>query len=167
MAGKTAKIHKNLRAYNLFKVSDEINRIGTFRAAEEKDLSYIPFWARDFREDTHMLNSIAIAEDYENAKWLIENKMIYVLECNGCPVSTACLSRETHKSLAVNRVYTPPFFRGRGYATSCVASLSQLILDRGYDFALLFTDLANPTSNSIYQKIGYRAVCDFKEIQFV
>lgn len=49
------------------------------------------------------------------------------------------------------------------YASACVAALSQLILDEGKEFCTLFTDLANPTSNHIYQQIGYRPVCDFAE----
>lgn len=66
----------------------------------------------------------------------------------------------------VNAVYTPPHYRGKGYATSCVASLSQHLLNSGYKFCSLFTDLANPVSNSIYMKIGYRPVCDYDEYKF-
>jgi len=50
--------------------------------------------------------------------------------------------------------------RGRGYATSCVAALTTRLLDSGKTFCCLYTDLSNPTSNSIYQRIGYRPVCD-------
>jgi predicted GNAT family acetyltransferase len=60
----------------------------------------------------------------------------------------------------VNAVYTPPELRGQGYATATVAALSHLLLDRGYRFCCLYTDLANPTSNAIYQRIGYRPVTD-------
>jgi hypothetical protein len=58
-------------------------------------------------------------------------------------------------------VYTPPELRRRGYASHCVAELSRALLAEGYDFCALFTDLANPTSNHIYQEIGYRPVCDY------
>jgi predicted GNAT family acetyltransferase len=47
-----------------------------------------------------------------------------------------------------------------------VAALSQQLLDAGWEFCALFTDLANPTSNSIYQRIGYRPVADFDEYIF-
>jgi len=40
------------------------------------------------------------------------------------------------------------------------------LLDEGRRFCALFTDLANPTSNRIYHKIGYRPVCDFDEYVF-
>jgi predicted GNAT family acetyltransferase len=66
----------------------------------------------------------------------------------------------------VSFVYTPPYFRCKGYATSCVAGLSRMLLKEGFTKCVLYTDLANPTSNSIYRKIGYRPICDSLEIKF-
>jgi predicted GNAT family acetyltransferase len=68
--------------------------------------------------------------------------------------------RPTAHGIAVGMVYTPPEFRGRGYATSCVAQLSQQLLASGFEFCALYTDLANPISNHIYARIGYRPVAD-------
>ena len=56
-----------------------------------------------------------------------------------------------------------PEFRGRGYASNCVAALTQKMLDQGRKFCFLYTDLSNPTSNKIYQQIGYRPVCDWMD----
>ena len=58
--------------------------------------------------------------------------------------------------MRINLVYTPPEYRRKGYATACVAALSQMLLDRGYQYYFLSTDLANPISNHIYQAIGYQ-----------
>lgn len=55
---------------------------------------------------------------------------------------------------------------GKGYATSCVAQLSQMALDKGFKRCVLYTDLLNSISNSIYQKIGYKAVCDSLMLKF-
>jgi predicted GNAT family acetyltransferase len=63
-------------------------------------------------------------------------------------------------------VYTPPHLRKQGYATSCVAALTQRMLDSGKRFCCLYTDLTNPTSNAIYQKIGYQPVCDSEDLVF-
>jgi predicted GNAT family acetyltransferase len=63
----------------------------------------------------------------------------------------------------VNYVYTPPELRGRGYASACVASLTEQLLDEGHALCCLYTDLSNPTSNKIYQASGYRPVCDAAE----
>jgi predicted GNAT family acetyltransferase len=91
---------------------------------------------------------------------------MYILEDGGVPVSMAGSSRQLPRGRAVGPVYTPPYLRGRGYATASVALLSRIILEKGNDYCALFTDLANPVSNSIYQKIGYQPICDFREIKF-
>lgn len=57
-------------------------------------------------------------------------------------------------------VYTPPEHRGRGYAAAVTAEVSRAARAAGADEVLLFTDLANPTSNGVYTRIGYRAVSD-------
>ena len=74
----------------------------------------------------------------------------------GRTVSLAGHAGETPNGARVGPVYTPPELRGRGYASALTASLTERLLERRR-FCFLFTDLANPTSNSIYQRIGYRA----------
>ena len=76
------------------------------------------------------------------------------------PRAMAASARPTRRGIAVNSVYTPVEWRGRGYATSCVARLSELLLSEGREFCVLYTDLANATSNAIYARIGYRPVVD-------
>ena len=66
----------------------------------------------------------------------------------------------TPNGIRIGPVYTPPDRRGHGYASALTAGASQDQLDRGRRFVFLFTDLANPTSNKIYQAIGYEPVCD-------
>jgi predicted GNAT family acetyltransferase len=66
----------------------------------------------------------------------------------------------------VGPVYTPPPNRGRGYASNCVAAVSRQALEQGALACMLYTDLANPTSNAIYQRLGYRRVADAREIRF-
>jgi predicted GNAT family acetyltransferase len=56
--------------------------------------------------------------------------------------------------------------RRRGYATALTAELSRSLLAGGRRFCFLFTDLANPTSNAIYMRIGYRPVTDVEEWRF-
>lgn len=82
------------------------------------------------------------------------------------PVSMVGYSGPTPNGIRVGPVYTPSEFRQRGYGSAATATLSQLLLDQGRRFCFLFTDLSNPTSNSIYQKIGYRPVVDVDEYRF-
>jgi predicted GNAT family acetyltransferase len=79
---------------------------------------------------------------------------------DGGPRTMAAWAGKTPNGVRVNFVYTPPESRGRGYASACVAALSQRLLDEGNEFCCLYTDLSNPISNSIYPKIGYRPVSD-------
>ncbi|NVM19316.1 MAG: hypothetical protein HWN80_16540 [Candidatus Lokiarchaeota archaeon] len=62
---------------------------------------------------------------------------------------------------------TPPSLRRIGYTTECVAILSKLLLEEGNKYCFLFTDFSNSTSNSIYQKIGYRPVIDENHYKFL
>jgi len=72
----------------------------------------------------------------------------------------------TPHGMRIGPVYTPPAHRGRGYGSACTAHTSQVLLDSGRKFVFLFTDLANPTSNKIYQAIGYEPVADVDVLRF-
>ena len=82
------------------------------------------------------------------------------------PVSLVGFGGPTPNGIRIGPVYTPPEHRGHGYASILTARVSQLQLDRGRRFCFLYTDLANPTSNAIYRRIGYERVCDSRELAF-
>ena len=84
----------------------------------------------------------------------------------GEPVSLAGYGGRTPNGIRVGPVYTPPERRGHGYASALVAALSRERLAAGNRFCFLYTDLANPTSNAIYRRIGYEQVCESAEIAF-
>jgi uncharacterized protein len=87
-------------------------------------------------------------------------------EDEGEVVSFAGWGGRTPNGIRVGPVYTPPELRGRGYATAVTAELSRRQLASGHRFCFLYTDLANPTSNAIYERIGYRRVCESAEYSF-
>jgi predicted GNAT family acetyltransferase len=87
-------------------------------------------------------------------------------EDGGEVVSLSGWGGPTPNGIRIGPVYTPPELRGRGYATSLVAELSQALLDAGRRFCFLYTDLANPTSNAIYERIGYVRVCEAAMVAF-
>ena len=87
-------------------------------------------------------------------------------EAGGGPVSLAGFSGSTPNGLRIGPVYTPPEHRGHGYGSAVTAAASRIALDRGKRFCFLYTDIANPTSNAIYLRLGYRPVCDSREIVF-
>ena len=79
---------------------------------------------------------------------------------DGEPVSVAGITRQVAGMVRVAPVYTPPEHRGRGYAGAATAVVSRAALEAGVREVLLFTDLANPTSNRLYARLGYRPVED-------
>ena len=99
---------------------------------------------------------------------LAAGKLLWLWEVDGRPVSF-CWHSPVSDTLRISRVgmvYTPPEFRGHGYASANVATVSQHALDQGADACMLYTDLANPTSNRIYQALGYRPVGDAQQWWF-
>ncbi|MEZ4459344.1 MAG: GNAT family N-acetyltransferase [bacterium] len=84
----------------------------------------------------------------------------FVWEIDGEVVSMAAALGNTPTGIRISYVYTPPRWRGRGFASNITAHLTQHMFDSGRERVFLFTDLANPTSNGIYKAIGYRHVGD-------
>jgi predicted GNAT family acetyltransferase len=91
---------------------------------------------------------------------------ITIWEAGGVPVSVACLTRAVGGMARIGPVYTPPDLRGRGYAAGATAAVSQAALDAGVRDVVLYTDLANPVSNALYERLGYRAVEDRVVLSF-
>jgi GNAT superfamily N-acetyltransferase len=84
----------------------------------------------------------------------------------GRAVSLAGYGGATPNGVRIGPVYTPPACRRRGYASALVADLSAALLARGRRRCFLFTDLANPTANRLYARIGYRPVADVVDLRF-
>jgi predicted GNAT family acetyltransferase len=75
--------------------------------------------------------------------------------------------RDTPNTTGIAAVYTPPPFRGSGYASSAVATLSQRLLDSGRRSCFLYSDLANATSTELYRRIGYEPIADVVDITII
>ena len=151
------------RAYELRRVIPPAAVSGYLRLATETDLPLAADWAYRFLQDAGLPG--AAEEAHEIAAQRVDDCDLFFWD-DGGPVSMAAKTRHTTRGIVISLVYTPRGLRGRGYASACVAALSQQLLDAGWEFCALFTDLANPTSNDIYQRIGYRPVCDFDEYDF-
>lgn len=165
--GCTWKIEMSQRIYTLKKVDPQIKQVGKVRLLEERDMPFFPYWMEAMKAaGNYGQTEMHIPQEGAEYQEMIARKKLYVLEDQGLPVSMAGFSKEMETAIGVTTVYTPPYFRNRGYATSCVAQVSQLALDKGFTQCVLYTDLKNPTSNSIYQKIGYRPVCDSLMLRF-
>jgi len=166
--GMTFTITMSQRIYELTKVNPEVRRFGDIRLLKETDMPFFPYWLEAFyAAGSYGKTEMPVPGDEEKYRYYLATQKMYILEENGLPVSMAGYTRLMQTAIGVAYVYTPPYFRGKGYATSCVAQISQMALDKGFKRCVLYTDLKNPTSNNIYQKIGYMPVCDSLMLKFV
>lgn len=138
---------------------------GAMRAMTDADVDRVAAWLLGFHHDALPHEPYAEAAARANAQARPAQGMTYLWEVDGVAVAMAALARPTRRGITVNAVYTPPGHRRRGYASALVAQLSAEGLARGKDFCVLYTDLANPTSNAIYQRIGYRRVASSKNVR--
>lgn len=163
VTGQRAMPNKQMRAFELRAVVAPRPAPGFMRAAAQDDLPLVQAWLTAF--DRESFPNEAGNRPVEMTRAYIRDGFTY-LWVDEEPVCVVGLTRPLRHGMTIAPVYTPPHFRGRGYASACTAAVSQALLDQGYEYVTLFTDLANPTSNSIYQKIGYRPVCDYADFDF-
>jgi predicted GNAT family acetyltransferase len=166
LSGQKSRLQVRERLFELREVKmPERMPPGHLRIAETRDIELIAKWAGTFMEEA-LAETPTEGEALRLAEGRVKLGEIFLWEDEGQVVSMAAKGRPTRHSYSIGLVYTPPELRGRGYASACVASLSQAVLDSGYQFCTLFTDLSNPISNSIYQKMGYRPLGDFNAYDF-
>ncbi len=155
--GQSTAVLMSQRIYSLIEVVWPESVPGQMRWAREEDLPTLMEWFLGFCEEAVPNDPPENPE--KNIRRVIDKGNLAIWE-NGGMVSMAGNARETPHGATIGPVYTPPEHRGHGYASACVAAVSQALLDRGKRFCALYTDLSNPTSNKIYQNVGYRPIVD-------
>jgi predicted GNAT family acetyltransferase len=153
------------RIFELTEVIAPLAVSGSMRAATAEDRPLLVDWITAFgREALGEGDASRVAASVDD--WLGgKGRTLWLWDDDGT-VSLTGVGGETPNGTRIGPVYTPPELRGRGYASALVAAVSQAQLDAGRRFCFLYTDLANPTSNKIYQAIGYRPVTDAVRIDF-
>ena len=148
------------RIYEVDKVEEPTAVSGHFRQAVLSDRERLINWVSHFYTDTGVQDS--------SSESIVDERLpagqLYLWDDAGT-VSMAGLTPPVEGVVRVQLVYTPPEYRGKGYASACVASLSKRIRGEGYR-CILYTDLGNPISNSIYRRMGYRAVVEGIQYRF-
>lgn len=161
-AGRRAQLALRMRLHRLDAVAEVPRPAGHVRVATPADAALLGPWAQRFVDES---GSDETRPGAELLAPYLANGTLYLWE-DGEPTSMAGWSRGTEHGAAVSMVFTPPEHRGRGHATALVAALSRTILARGKRFCVLFTNLANPTANAIYARIGYRPLNDHASWRF-
>ena len=162
-AGVDSQLHMNQRLHRLDRVLATPAAGGGMRRALAQDLPLARTWVHRFAVDCRLPEALDL-EVPERVPAIDEGRLFLWEDPE--PVSMAAWTRPTPNGISISHGYTPDDRRGNGYASSLVAALSQRMLDEGRAFCCLVTDLANPTSNKIYARIGYRPVGDFRHYLF-
>ena len=155
-----------LRLYRLDELEPPAAVPGASRRATEDDAELLIRWYRDFVDESTPHDSTeeaaaafvrpSLAAGSGHVLW-VDGDQPVAWAASGVPASGMC---------RIGPVFTPAEHRRNGYAAAATAACARWALDRGVEHVVLFTDLANPTSNSIYQRIGFRPVCDAAEFVF-
>ncbi len=150
------RLHQRLYRLGALAWPDPVSP-GDARLAGAADLPLLTSWLTAFAREVHDAGGEDLAAD---ARDRVSYGGALLWEAGGAPVSLAATSRQVARMTRVGPVYTPRELRGRGYASAATAAVTQRALDAGAEEVLLYTDLANPVTNSVYQRLGYQPVED-------
>ena len=149
-----------MRLYLLGELDEPDGVPGHLRVAGADDLDLLAGWMIRFNEDA--------GEAPGNTADAVRRRVglgHFVIWDDDGPCSTAAATAPAAGTTRIQAVYTPDHLRSRGYAGACVGALSRRQLDAGHQ-CVLYTDLANPTSNSIYRRLGYEAISEVVRYAF-
>lgn len=164
----SAEVEQRQGVYALLGVEPVPATPGRAREATRADRDLLVAWLHAFADEATggPPGEPGLLERMLDGRLAGDDAGYWLWEDEDAPVSLCGYGSPTPGGIRIGPVYTPPQHRRHGYATILVAQLSRWLLGRGFRACYLYTDLANPTSNSIYGKIGYRRVCDSAEIRF-
>jgi uncharacterized protein len=155
------------RIYRLERVIPPVGVSGGVRVGTTADRDLLVEWVDAFLAEALERRTVEEAAILVDRSFRAGTRTWYLWEDGGRPVSVAASAGPTPNGIRIGPVYTPPDLRRHGYASAVTATASQIELDKGRRFIFLFTDLSNPTSNKIYQQIGYEPVIDVHQLAFV
>jgi GNAT superfamily N-acetyltransferase len=165
LTGGEVQVHEHMRLFELGDLTIPSAPPGRLRTATPEDAELCLAWFHDFaraaaeqagRTEPHGMENLTMDEMLvridDGIVWLWEDPA-------GERVHLTAANPPANGVVRVGPVYTPAEHRGHGYASRAVAEVSRQYVDQGVR-CCLFTDQANPTSNKIYEAIGYRPVVD-------
>jgi GNAT superfamily N-acetyltransferase len=148
------------RLYELLDMGKAIDIEGKLRQALPRDRDLMIHWTRAFQTE--------VGEPADDTELRVDRSLaagqLWLWDARET-VSMAISREPVEGVVRVSGVYTPADQRKHGYAAACVHALSSYLRGAGYR-CILYTDLGNPTSNSIYRTIGYRAVAEVLRYRF-
>ena len=166
ITGAETEVDDEERLYRLGRLSPPTAVRGEARAAGDGDADLLVDWqGRFYAEAFRAERDPAAAREFvQEAARVGDRFVLWTVAAQ--PVSMAMLRAPVGAMSRIGPVYTPDGQRGRGFGSAVTAAAAQRALDAGADEVVLFADLANPVSNSIYQRIGFEPVSDWVRIGF-
>ena len=134
---------------------------GRHRLAAPADISLLRGWGEAFTDEA---TPGGVRIDHVTAR--VAAGLLHVWEVDGRPVSMAAVTVPEAGVSRVQLVYTPPQERGRGFAAACVAAVTRSELSHPGRTCMLYTDAANPTSNALYERLGFRVIGTATDLAF-
>ncbi|GIE96159.1 GNAT family N-acetyltransferase [Paractinoplanes rishiriensis] len=161
--GADAKVRMRTRLFRLDTLTPPAEPAGQARTATADDRELLLRWHAEFHDE--------IGEGHSDSFGpLVDERLGYggitLWEVDGEPVAMAIRSRVESGMVRVQTVYTPRAHRARGYGGAATTVVTRQALDLGAAHVVLVTDLANPTSNALYQRLGYRPIEDRVVVEF-
>ncbi|WP_434450326.1 GNAT family N-acetyltransferase [Lentzea sp. E54] len=157
---------REVYALRLYRLEDLVvpDVPGESRLATPADDDLITGWWIGFVAELDGLPREEAEKRAMDSRWMSAGHVLWLVD--GVPVSWAASTAPVGGVSRVGPVYTPPEHRRHGYAAAATAAISQWAYGEGVDHVVLTADLANPTANSVYQGIGFRAVSDWSEYRW-
>jgi predicted GNAT family acetyltransferase len=154
------------RLYRLAMVQPPAGVSGAHREAADSDSALLVDWVEQFFVETfgHQRDDTAGRRFIDTANAVGDRFVLW--DDGGSSVSMAMLRAPSAGVSRIGPVFTPRGSRRHGYGSAVTAAAAQLARNGGVDDVVLFADLANPTSNAIYQRIGFHAVADSVRVEF-
>lgn len=166
LQGGAAHVEERTRLFELRTLVPPAPVPGWLRAAGADDLALVADWFNAFEADAAAQagrpapGGAGLRFEVDDLEERIAERRVWLWEDERGEV--AHLTGHTLPAFGVSRigpVYTPPGRRGRGFASAAVAEVASRFVDNRVRVCL-FTDQANPTSNRIYQALGFEPVVD-------
>jgi RimJ/RimL family protein N-acetyltransferase len=162
--GQGSRVGMQMRLYELGRLHPpDPPPPGQARTAVDADRDLLLAWLGAFHDE-------ARPPGPQESERVVDDRLSFgdlvFWEHAGTPVSLAGRTPPAGGLARLGPVYTPPAFRGRGFGGAATAAVTQAALDGGAEGVVLFTDLANPTSNTLYQRLGFRPLTDWIVLRF-
>lgn len=166
VTGRVGNVTVQERLYRLGRLAPPSAVDGVSRAAGDDDRAVLVDWVEQFFVETfgHSRENHAGDGFVRTATDKGDQFLLWIV--GGLPVSMAMLRAPAAGVSRIGPVFTPVDRRAHGYGSAITAAAAAVARSRGVDEVVLFADLANPTSNGIYQKIGFEPVADSVRLEF-